>query len=447
MRMRRKSNGARVATAAIATLVASVATLVAFTTGAPAAPTPPAPPAPSITAGPSGTVASTTATFAYKDSQAGVTFRCALDGGSFTGCPASGKAYSSLANGPHTFRVVAQNGNSPLSAAASRSWTVDVAAPTAALTFPADNGSYNAAGWAAGCTPVGLCGTATDATGVAGVQVAVYQGVLATGYTAATLQSPGATSTTWRLARPLPAPGTYSIRVRATDMVGNTTSLLGELAASFRIDGTAPPAPIILVSPASPTSETTARFRFADLDLEVGYQCSLDGSPFQACGASHEIADLTVGDHCLRVRAVDRAGNISSPTQHCWTVAVGLFSFTIQGSVTKVLYPGATSTVDLVLTNPNPIAIKVTSVVVTVAAATTKAGAPNPACNGATNLTVTRQLGPDVVIPGRATRTLTQLGVPESQWPLVTMPNLPVNQDACKATTFTLNYSGAADIA
>jgi len=443
MGIRGSSTKARVGTAAVAVVVASAGTLAAFVTSAPASP---APPTPTIMSGPSGTVTSRSAAFTYRSTQAGVSFQCKLDGASLTSCPASGKSYAALADGSHTFSVVAKASDSPVSAAATRVWAVDTAAPSATLTFPADGGSYSAAGWAAGCTPVGLCGTAADATGVAGVQVAVYQGLFPT-YAAATLQSPGTTSTAWRLALALPAQGIYSVRVRLTDTAGNTTSFQDELSRSFRIDTTAPPPPIFLLSPPNPTAETTARFKFADLDLEVGYQCSLDGSPFQACGASHDIADLTVGDHCLRARAVDLAGNISPPSQYCWTITTGLFSFTVNGSVTKVLYPGATATVDLVLTNPNLLAIKVTSVTMTVAAATTKAGAPNPACNGATNLTVTRQLGAELTIPGRATRTLTQLGVPESQWPQVTMPNLAVNQDACKATAFTLNYSGAAGLA
>jgi hypothetical protein len=31
-----------------------------------------------------------------------------------------------------------------------------------------------------------------------------------------------------------------------------------------------------------------------------------------------------------------------------------------------------------------------------------------------------------------------------TDWPLLTMPNLPVNQDACKATSFAFDYTGTA---
>ena len=43
----------------------------------------------------------------------------------------------------------------------------------------------------------------------------------------------------------------------------------------------------------------------------------------------------------------------------------------------------------------------------------------------------------------RMTRSLSQLGIGEAQWPEVEMINLPVNQDACKGATFQLDYSAA----
>lgn len=446
MRVTGLPNRARLATAALATVVFSVATVALFAARAPAAPKPPAPPAPSITSGPTGTVSSTTAAFTYTDSQAGVSFQCSLDGAGFNACAKSGKTYSGLAGGSHSFAVAAQNANSALSPAATRSWTVDVSAPTIVLSFPAGGGSYNAAGWNAGCSPVGVCGTATDPSGVASVQVAVYRGLIPS-YATATLQSPGATATTWKLGMALPVDGSYSVRARATDAKANTTSALNELASSFRIDTVSPPPPFFLEAPADPTTQTDARFRFLDLEPDVNYRCSLDQSAFAGCGAEYVAKELSLGRHCLAVRAVDRAGNLSTAAQHCWTIETGRTSFTISGNVTRVLSPGAAATVDLALANPNSFDIRVTSVTVKVEVATTKAGAANAACDGTKNLVVTRQLGADVTLPKKATRSLSQLGVPESQWPLVTMPNLAVNQDACKLTTFTLTYSGTAEMA
>jgi hypothetical protein len=88
------------------------------------------PPQTTITAGPSGTTQSDAATFNYTSSESGSSFKCSLDStapSSFSDCPASGKDYENLDNGPHTFRVFATDavGNVD-STPALRSWTVDV---------------------------------------------------------------------------------------------------------------------------------------------------------------------------------------------------------------------------------------------------------------------------------------------------------------------------------
>lgn len=58
----------------------------------------------SITSGTSGKVDGRTAKFYFKSNEAGSTFRCRLDWGSWQSC-SSPKYYSKLANGKHTFRV------------------------------------------------------------------------------------------------------------------------------------------------------------------------------------------------------------------------------------------------------------------------------------------------------------------------------------------------------
>jgi hypothetical protein len=90
---------------------------------------PPPPPADTtapetqIGQGPSGTTASSSATFAFT-SEASATFDCRLDGASWVDC-ATPRAYSGLADGKHTFQVRAEDlaGNVDGSPA-SRSWTV-----------------------------------------------------------------------------------------------------------------------------------------------------------------------------------------------------------------------------------------------------------------------------------------------------------------------------------
>jgi hypothetical protein len=91
---------------------------------------PPAPPddttAPQTTidAGPSGTTTSTSANFQFSSSEAGSSFQCQLDSGSWAAC-SSPKAYSSLAVGAHSFAVKATDGaGNTDTSAATQSWTV-----------------------------------------------------------------------------------------------------------------------------------------------------------------------------------------------------------------------------------------------------------------------------------------------------------------------------------
>jgi RTX calcium-binding nonapeptide repeat (4 copies) len=87
------------------------------------------PPETTIDSGPSGTVNSSSASFAFSSDEAGSTFECKLDAGIFAPCT-SPKAYDGLSNGSHTFEVRATDtaGNSDATPA-SRTWTVDTTAP------------------------------------------------------------------------------------------------------------------------------------------------------------------------------------------------------------------------------------------------------------------------------------------------------------------------------
>jgi hypothetical protein len=91
------------------------------------------PPDTTITSGPSGTVNSPSATFAFTASEA-ATFTCSLDGAAYTAC-STPKTYTGLGFGSHTFQVRATDaaGNTDPTPA-QRTWTVN-APPTARFTF------------------------------------------------------------------------------------------------------------------------------------------------------------------------------------------------------------------------------------------------------------------------------------------------------------------------
>lgn len=99
-----------------------------------------------ITSGPSGTVTSTNARFAFSTAAAGSSFACSLDGGAFGVC-SSPKTYTGLKGGSHTFRVVAMDAKkNAVLKAPPRSWTVDLSAPTITSVAPAAGATGVASG-------------------------------------------------------------------------------------------------------------------------------------------------------------------------------------------------------------------------------------------------------------------------------------------------------------
>jgi hypothetical protein len=78
----------------------------------------------SIASGPIGETSSTAATFDFSASEPGTSFECKLDGGAWESCT-SGKTYSGLGTGPHTFLVRATDAAGNLDQSeAVRSWMV-----------------------------------------------------------------------------------------------------------------------------------------------------------------------------------------------------------------------------------------------------------------------------------------------------------------------------------
>jgi hypothetical protein len=109
-------------------------------------------------------------------------------------------------------------------------------------------------------------------------------------------------------------------------------------------------------------------------------------------------------------------------------------AFTLTGTLDRQLAPGVTGYLDVALHNTNNQTLQVTALSVTVTAIDA------PGC-GPANFTTAPFSGGPVNIPANTTRTLSQLNVPRSQWPSVTMIDLPSNQDACKGTSLSLTYA------
>jgi hypothetical protein len=248
------------------------------------------PPVPSIGSGPPAQTTATTASFAFSDTETGVTFLCSLDGAAFAACT-SPKAYSGLSNASHTFQLEAKDAAGNVSAPASSTWFVGPATPTI-TAFPPSPSNSNAASF----------GFTSPDSGV------VFQCKL-DGAAYAACTSPKAYTGI--------ADGSHTFSVQAK--VGQQTSRAA--TSTWTVDTTPPPAPSISSGPANPTNQTSASFAFTDTDGTATFLCSLDGAGFAACASPKSYpGPLSAGSHTFRVEAKDPAGNVGAPTSFTWTI-------------------------------------------------------------------------------------------------------------------------------
>jgi hypothetical protein len=239
------------------------------------------------------------------------------------------------------------------------------------------------------------------------------------------------------------AQGQHGFEVRAVDANGNLSAVT---SYGWTVDTTPPPPPAISSGPADPTTERSATFAFGDAEAGVGFRCQLDGGGFSGCSSPKTYSDLSAAAHTFAVQALDAAGNASAAASYGWTVLDKVSDLTLGGDLAAPLYPGASRPLNVLIGNPFSFDVHVSGLTVTVRRPTTRDGQPNPSCDGTANLRVLRQYGGPVPlrVPGNRTLSLADLGVPQSQWPQLLMPDLPVNQDACKRTTFTFDYAATA---
>ena len=115
------------------------------------------------------------------------------------------------------------------------------------------------------------------------------------------------------------ADGSHSFAVRARDAVGNVDTTPASF--TWTVDTTTPETTID-GGPTDPTSATDATFDFSSDDPAATFECSLDGSPFQACSSPAGYTGLATGAHEFDVRAVDAAGNVDpTPAAYTWSIS------------------------------------------------------------------------------------------------------------------------------
>lgn len=83
---------------------------------------------------------------------------------------------------------------------------------------------------------------------------------------------------------------------------------------------TSPPETILVDTPPSSTTSTSASFTFTASEPAT-FSCSLDGSPFEPCSSPLDLNDLTIGIHTFVVQATDLAGNPDpTPASYSWEI-------------------------------------------------------------------------------------------------------------------------------
>ncbi|XXF76448.1 Ig-like domain-containing protein [Myxococcaceae bacterium GXIMD 01537] len=114
------------------------------------------------------------------------------------------------------------------------------------------------------------------------------------------------------------AEGDHTLEVRARDAAGNVDPTPATYA--WTVDTSAPDTTIVTGPPAL-TNVATAAFDFSASEVDVVYECSLDGGAYVACTDPDSFGPLADGNHTLSVRARDAAGNVDpTPATHAWTV-------------------------------------------------------------------------------------------------------------------------------
>jgi hypothetical protein len=417
-------------------------------------------PIPSFTAGPRSPTLQTSASFGFVERGRGpshngradrVVLQCSFAHALFTAC-SSPVAFSGLKDGWHTFRVRAMDARTgELSGLATYRWLVDRQAPSVRLVFPVNGGSYDQQQWQAGCPHgAGVCGHASDPSGVRSVAVSIRQGT-ANWWGGRRFDKTreffiaAAGTENWRYALAVPmAAGPYTVRVRATDGLGNTTRASSPahgasyLAASFTI--LAPPAPKITAHPSDPSSSPDASFQFTDSEAAVTFACRLDAGAWKVCSTPAGYSGLGLGRHTFDVAALDAAANTSAVAAYAWTIAPSTGTpFTITGDAPGALYPGAAAqAIAVTVHNPNNAPIQVTSVT----AALASSGLPS-GCQGGWFQIVQSSVSTATPVQVPANGSVT-LPAQAASAPTIAMIDSGTVQNACEDAHITITYTGSA---
>lgn len=181
--------------------------------------------------------------------------------------------------------------------------------------------------------------------------------------------------------------------------------------------------------------------------LPAGVAASFDRTSFSAKrrGASGSTLTLDAPSGGHRLKLIARSGRRRAIAPVNLVVrAQQPTNFSISGDLSGVLEPGLTVPLDLVLTNPGPVGLTVSSLEVGVAGVDAPLADATYPCT-VEDFSVTQFSGVyGFTLPASSTSSLSGLGLPPEEWPGVTMVNRPVNQNGCKGATVEFDFTGTA---
>lgn len=256
-----------------------------------------------ILSGPSGTIATDSATFAFASPEDGG-FECRLDASDWDPC-SSPATYSPLAEGLHRFEVRALNrpGHAdPTPTVATFHFKKDSEPPeTTILSGPSGTIATDSA----------IFGFDSSEAG-SSFECRLDSGEESAWETCASPQLYSALTD-----------GAHSFEVRATDEAGNTDGTPAD--AGFATDTTAPETSIVS-APSGTIDSAAASFEFAATE-PGGFKCRLDSSDpgdWSSCSSPKSYSSLADGPHSFEVRAADALGNTdASPASAGFAVYTG----------------------------------------------------------------------------------------------------------------------------
>jgi hypothetical protein len=118
--------------------------------------------------------------------------------------------------------------------------------------------------------------------------------------------------------------------------------------------------------------------------------------------------------------------------------------FTIAGATTSLLVPGGAAGIDLRLTNPGRVALRVGALVVSIRGVQAPLADATHPCTVSDFAVAQFSGGYGFTVPRSSTRSLAQLGFVPALWPSVLMRDPPVNQDGCEHATVALSFAGVS---